>query len=427
MAFTPANFFETFFRELGRRGIPFAILHDCEYLPERMSSDIDYVVRGADLPKLLPIQQEIARQNGWVLASVVQAKLYAEYAVFFDATDPGRFIQLDACGHYVERGCLVARDEELLTGARPLRFLHAPAPAGEFAYRLAKNLLKGKPLAAQLPHLRQLWEADRAGVAARFQELFGAEIEAVADWWEKPVAVWEAQLPPRLRARTRFGVLNRVKELVRALRRALRPVGMHIALLGPDGVGKSTLIARLGLPCFHAVTQFHFRPGILGKSKPTGATVSEPHAQVPRSLPASLAKTFYYFVDHWLGYLLKTYPAKVRRDLVIYDRSFEDVIVDPQRYRLSGSGGLARLLNVFLPQADLTIVLDADPERVHARKPELPVEELRRQREILQALARGSDRRVLVSANGTPDEVALAVQKQIIKFLAAREDRRHLR
>jgi thymidylate kinase len=139
----------------------------------------------------------------------------------------------------------------------------------------------------------------------------------------------------------------------------------------------------------------------------------------------SRAKILYYFADHWLGYLLKTYPAKVRNDLVIFDRSFEDVFIDPERYRLSGGGRLARWLNRLLPRADLTIVLDADPEIVHARKPELPIEELRRQRAILQRLTSQSDRCTLVAATAPTQQVARAVQCHMITFLAKREAHRH--
>jgi thymidylate kinase len=418
-----ASFFEAFCRELGSRGIPFAILHGYEQLPEQMPSDIDYVVRCQDLPKLLPIQMAVAKQQGWVLGSIVQAKLHAQYAVFFDGTNPSRFIQLDACGHYVERGCFILRDRQMLENCRTNRFMKTPAPAAEFAYLLAKSLIKKKSLETHLPRMKALWEADRAGAERLFRDLMGSSVDPLEEWFTRSASDWEEKLRSRIRRQTGFGPLNLFRESLRAVRRILRPVGMHVVILGPDGVGKSTLIARLSLPCFRRVRQFHFRPGILGKNSPT--TVTQPHAQPPRSRLASLAKTFYYFADHWLGYVLKTYPAKVRNELVVFDRSFEDVLVDPLRYRLSVGDGLARWLSGLMPRADLTIVLDADPQVVHARKPELDVDELRKQREILQKLADRSARWFLVSACDSPDQVAQVVRQRMVALLAKREERRN--
>lgn len=417
-----ASFFESFFRELGKRGLPFAVLHGYEQLPEQMPSDIDFVVRAGDLPKLLPLLREIASRQGWVLASVVQAKLSAQYAVCFDRENPRRCIQLDACGHYVERGCFVLRDEELLQGRRAFKFFNIPAPASEFAYLLAKALLKGKALDSVLPRLRELWQADSAGAERWFQKLLGDSVGGLAPWFTRPVTEWERELRPRIRAQNRFGLADHCRELARAVWRIRRPVGLHIVILGPDGVGKSTLISQLMLPCFRGARQFHFRPAVLGKKAST--TVGEPHAQPPRSTGASLAKLMYYFADHWLGYLSRTFPAKVRRELVIFDRSFEDVLVDPRRYRLSGSSPLARCLKKLLPSPDLTFVLDADPELVHARKPELELEELRRQREVLRQLAAETSRCFVISAAEASDQVARAVQKAMLQFLVQREKQR---
>jgi len=418
-----ATFFGDFFRELGRRDIPFVILHGYEQLPEQMSSDIDFAVRNEDLRGLLPLQRELAQRQGWVLTTFAQGKLYSHYAVFFDATEPSRCIQFDACGHYIERGCFILRDDQLLEGRRPYRAVGVPAPANEFAYLLARALLKRKPIEVQLPRLRQLWAADPHGAERRFQELIGNTAGTFNDWLARPAAEWEARLRPLLRARHRFRWGDRLRELLRVARRFLRPAGMHLVILGPDGVGKSTLIARLGLPGFQRVTQFHFRPGVLGKKN--RGTVEQPHAQPPRPVLLSLAKVIYYFADHWLGFFLRTYSAKARNELVVFDRSFEDVFVDPGRYRLSGCNRLSRWLNRLLPRADLTVVLDADPEVIHARKPELPVEELRRQRVILKELAGRRDGWVLVSTSEPPEQVARTVQCHMISFLAKRQARRH--
>lgn len=110
--------------------------------------------------------------------------------------------------------------------------------------------------------------------------------------------------------------------------------------------------------------------------------------------------------------------------LVVFDRDFDDLLVDQRRYPVQGAGGLTWLLRPLLPRAGATFVLDADPHAVHARKPELPVAELQRQRSAFRELAAANGRYRLVPADGTPGEVARAVGREVIALLVARERRR---
>ncbi len=43
-------------------------------------------------------------------------------------------------------------------------------------------------------------------------------------------------------------------------------------------------------------------------------------------------------------------PAKKRDELVIFDRSFDDLLVDERRYRLQGTAWLVRILRRLLPR-----------------------------------------------------------------------------
>lgn len=423
MAADAATFFESFFRELDRRGLPFVILHSYENLPECMPSDIDYAVHSVDLPKLLPIQREVAAQLGWLLASTVRANLFARYSVFFNAQDPSQFIQLDACSHYVEQGRLLLNDEDLLAGRGRHRFFNIPAPAAEFSYLLAKALIKPKPIARSLAQMRRLHEADPPGTSERFEKLVGELPGGLNGWFARPATEWDEQLRPRIRSHTGFGLPNWLREGGRAARRIRQPAGLHLVIFGPDGVGKSTLISRLGtFACFRRQRQFHFRPHLLDQS--SGPAVTQPHARPPRPAGASNLKTLYYFADHWLGYWLKVFPARVRNELVVFDRSFEDQLIDPRRYRLSGAGALAGFLKTFVPKPDFTVILDADPELIHARKPELAIAELRRQREALRQLATTTPRCVVVSAAEPPERVEHVVRQHLIRYLAEREAQR---
>ena len=424
MTCTRTEFFTLFFNELERRGIPCVILHSYENFPENVTSDIDCAVEDADLPRIRPILAELADRCGWMLAQTLQHQVFAFYSVVIDPSNPTHYLKIDVCSHYVKDRCFLLRDVALIEGRQRYRGFCVPAPAAEFIYVLAKVFGKNKNVAEFLPRLRELWERDKNGAQQRFDELFGNTRRTLEDWFAQSAEVW-ARLNANMRARNRYGPRLLARELRRVTARAMCPTGLYLALLGPDGAGKSTLLENLrGLlePCFRRQRIFHFRPMLFEKQH--RGIVTDPHAQPPRSPFENCLKLFYYAVDWWLGFLLLVLPARARSTLVVFDRNFEDILIDPKRYRLRGAGTLARALRRLLPCADLTFVLDAEPRTIHARKPELPLEETERQLRALRALAASSSRHRLISADNAPADVAREVSAQVIHFLAAREARR---
>ena len=425
MPFSSTQFFRLFFSELERLNIPYVILHSYEGYPDAVPSDVDFAVRISDLPKMPAIQLALAERHGWKLAHTIEARLYAIYSVIIDPEEPQNFLQLDACGHYVERNCLFLKDAALLEGRRRFGEFYVPAPAVEFCYLLARTLSKSQALEPRMSRLRELWQREPEQTEQQFHVLFGPTQLRVEEWFHQPTVQW-LTLRLTLLARHRLGWRDQVREAVRAYKRITRPAGLHLAVLGPDGVGKSTLLERLGpmleKPFFRRQLLFHFRPKVFGRSD-EGTPVTDPHGQRPRGWLASWAKLIFYFFDQLLGFVLKVLPAKMRNELIIFCRDFDDVLIDPRRYRFSRAGWLARCLRWFLPRAELTILMDAEPEQIVARKAELPLEELRRQRLALRDLAARNPRYVVVPAAPTPDAVARTACREVINFLAERVNR----
>jgi thymidylate kinase len=171
---------------------------------------------------------------------------------------------------------------------------------------------------------------------------------------------------------------------------------------------------------FRRFNVYHFRPKYF-ESKGEGTAVTDPHAEPVYGVMRSMAKLLYYFFDYWTGFVLKIYRQRVETTLVVFDRDFDDLLVDPRRYRIAPAAlGLARLLRRFLPKSEMIFILDVDPAACHARKPELPVAELERQRAALRSLAEKSDRYVLVCADTPPTEVARKVSDGILGILLKR-------
>ena len=183
------------------------------------------------------------------------------------------------------------------------------------------------------------------------------------------------------RARTARPGLVDVYERICAIPRG------SIALVGPDGAGKSAVARRLaddaraaGVP----VETAHFRPRtrrLTGDARSTGdvGMTDDPHAQVERSVGRSLVRcvvVWASFLRGWCG----QWRRAARRGLLVLERPWADQAVDPKRYRLPASmRPVVSRMGRLLPRADVAVLLTGDPAEMHRRKPEIGAHEVQRQ------------------------------------------------
>lgn len=216
------------------------------------------------------------------------------------------------------------------------------------------------------------------------------------------------------------------------------PRGRVIAVVGPDGVGKTTLCERIVKDLLGDRRVLHVRfPGLLPRRDPDerrrirlGEGVEAPAASTssgdgieaqafplrkypPAYPPAvSAAKTLYLFVDFVLGWIFRVRPHLRAGGWVVFERGWWDHVVDPRRYRLT-SGHLARLLGRLLPPWDLIFVLEAPPEVIRKRKPELPLKELSRQMRAWRELLPPRQRCVYLDAAGPLEDLSRAAGEEL--------------
>jgi len=157
-----------------------------------------------------------------------------------------------------------------------------------------------------------------------------------------------------------------------------------IVLVGCDGSGKSSVIEGLiklwneeGI----TVETGHWCPSSESSSDTNEKheNADDPHAVKPRGLFSSVAKLGWISYKWWSSWI-KKYNKASKNGMVVFDRFYGDLLVDPTRYRYGGPMWIARIWAKCLPQPDLLLFLDADEEVLMSRKQEVSMEALRNSR-----------------------------------------------
>jgi thymidylate kinase len=138
------------------------------------------------------------------------------------------------------------------------------------------------------------------------------------------------------------------------------------------------------------VVYCHWRPRVVGRgAEPGGGPVSDPHGKPPRGRLASVLKLVLLAADWHVGGLWKLRHARAKAKLVLFDRYYDDLLIDPRRYRYGGSAAGAGRVFRWLPRMDRVFVLWAPAAVIAKRKQEVAEEELARQLEAYRTHALG--------------------------------------
>ncbi len=183
---------------------------------------------------------------------------------------------------------------------------------------------------------------------------------------------------------------------------------MTVALLGPDGVGKSTLVAGLGADCPLAVRTVYM--GLWqGADRPGRTRLAAVVAVLVRPLRV------------W-GRVAVAAAHVARGRLVLFDRYTYDALLPvtgPLRWL---KRPYFRVLAHLAPRPDLVLVLDLPGEVAFARKGELSPERLEAARQGFLALAPRVGAEV-VDAAAPPEQVRADVLARIRRHPRARPAR----
>ncbi|HZS28749.1 MAG TPA: thymidylate kinase [Candidatus Angelobacter sp.] len=209
-----------------------------------------------------------------------------------------------------------------------------------------------------------------------------------------------------------------------------------ITFSGVDGSGKSTQIESL-CSALHAaglkttllafwdnvVVGVKYREGFVHKVYKSERGIGAPGKPVNRrdknmrGWHLTLARHFLYLLD---ALNLRRVVARAKKsgvDVVVLDRYIYDELSNLNLGN-SLSRGFVKLVHGFVPRPDIAYLLDADPVAAYARKPEYPVEFMKKCRRAYFELASLLKTMTIVPPLALP-EAKLAVLKAAERELAA--------
>jgi thymidylate kinase len=423
---------------LSTRCKAYCLLSGYERFPEKFDTDIDFMVDQEDFDRMPGIVADVAQRTGTQLFQAIDHELTGR-AYFLGSIDGPSLtiVQPDCAADYRHFGRRWIPAKEVLAARRlhPNGF-YIPSVAHEFAYSLIKRLNKRSFNREHGYKLHRLYVEDRiecGRMIARFvRGPEGSQIVrmASANDWTPLINSIESFRAALLRSRKETLAEKLVafpRNAAYFVGRILRPTGCWIAFMGPDGSGKSLIINAVSqefAPSFRTTRYFHLRPRLIGRKPTNKGPVTDPHGQLPRGQIASIAKVLDLWFDYVFGYLFRIFPGLIRTELVLFDRCFYDLLVDSRRIRYGGPPWLLRAAARLAPGPDLVILLDAPPEVLRARKQEVPLAEVARQRAAYLDLAHTLSSAVVVNAAQLPEEVIHDALQAVTRYLGRRTHRR---
>lgn len=427
---------------LGEKNIPYCVVGDSRSLPDDIPSDIDVVISRDDFEL---IRETIYQFSLEVDCRLVQMLRHEQTAVCFvlSISNVGGgtcYLTPDICCDYYCNGKELFSAVDILAGRRLARSsngdskqFYIPTADVEFAYYSLKKIEKSTINQEQFDHMQEQYLQSPEECKARVLKYWSQkEVDTIVGAMENgDFELLKNALPhlkEQLATNTHVSINDRWQEFKRKVSRVLQPTGLVLVFLGPDGAGKTAIGDRLEkelAPAFRGFKRFHLRPSVFGKSLDGGNTpVTNPHEKTPRGLGVSIAKLVYFLADYLLGYISRILPLKMKSHLVIFDRYFHDLLVDPVRYRYGAPAWMASMTSWLIPKPDLFIVLDAPAEVIHARKQEVPLEETKRQREAYLEFARNQANCIVLDTSVGIDETVNKGCFAVLDYMQNRQQKR---
>lgn len=417
---------------IDQHNIPYALVGRTEGYPENIGSDVDIVIPRdciADFHKMI---WNIEDKDTKIIQMFQHEIVAFFYIVFHFDGNTRLFIQPDVCTDYYRKGRLLLTADYLLYGKRNAEQggFYVLAPEKEFLYYLLKKVDKRSLSAEQFEHIRHSFMQNQKAAMSEATHFWSDDdLKIIKTSMEnndyKMLGHNLAKLQDGIHSSHRKQYLDIIKNVHLKINRILKPTGFTIAIMGPDGSGKTTVMNQFKKdiePAFRRIQQFHLYP-----VPQTGGEIvnTDPHGKTKRAFILSVLKLCYILFIYRIGHTRLVMPKKIRSTLTIFDRYYDDILVDPVRYRNGTPDWIVKMIGWFIPKPELWFFLDCPTEVIQARKSEVTPEETERQRHAYLKLASTKKNSLVLNTNRKVEDISIDACRFICELLNKRAKKRY--
>lgn len=354
----------------------------------KSNSDIDLYINYKKNSELLLIIKNVCKKFDYKICNILQHEINSFYIVIsINHRDTIYFIAIDICNNYFFNNRLLLdfskniRLEKKNYSKNKINFF---SNFMSFKYYFLKKLMKNDLDKKNLKFLKKLYLSDKDKINFFLKSIFEIEttkniIKAILNlnyfFIEKKIFF----LQNKIKNKYKVTFLVYLSNFRRILLRSINSTGLDISLLGVDGAGKTSILKELSRDfklnkdgfgfIFRNLNTFHLSFLNNNKSK---KSIKNPHKKSEYNIFVSYIKLVYLTLKEIIEIIYCRF-LKIKSNLIIYDRTFMDVSIDPKRYRIKYNKIILSIFkflgNFFLKQINF-VIMD-DPKNIYNRSKEL--------------------------------------------------------
>ena len=413
----------SFLKYLKNKNINYVITNGYKELFGSLSSenDVDILFRRRDFLNIEKTIKDFCKKEDFKIVQIYHQEVYAKN-IFLYSDKTQEILNLDIYGKLHKNEYEYFSEVSIFENLTEYKGVSVLAKHQEFFHYFLKKISKRDLSKPVFTYLRELYFQDQSKCSETLRSQLNTTGVIVKEAFENDDLSLILKEKNLILGDVQKGKVNLrywLKDKIRILNRIIKPTGISIAFLGPDGSGKTTVINGLtssNLP-FRKTDYFHLKP-IYTSSKVNEVT-SDPHKFKPYNKLKSYSKLLYFLYQYNFGWIRNIIPLKIKSSLIIFDRYFDDLIADNKRYRYGGGNGIAKFFRFFIKKPSLYFVLVTDAKTIYKRKQEVAFSELENQIFKYKSLA-DNQRYFEIDVSESPSEIVKNVYRILMNKMNER-------